>query len=165
MALPALVAWWVLPFVLPLCLYVTYTDLARMKITNPTVIAIAAVFVVLGPFLYPFDVYLWQLAQLGIVLVVGIVLNAAGVMGAGDAKFLAAAAPYVALPDLRLLMALFAAVLLAAYAVHRIAKATPLHTMAPTWTSWSTTGRKFPMGFALGPTLALYLCLAAVHGS
>lgn len=165
MALPALVAWWVLPFVLPLCLYVAYTDLARMKITNPTVIAIAAVFVVLGPFLYPFDVYLWQLAQLGIVLVVGIVLNAAGVMGAGDAKFLAAAAPYVALPDLRLLMAFFAAVLLAAYAVHRIAKATPLHTMAPTWASWSTTGRKFPMGFALGPTLALYLCLAAVHGS
>ena len=165
MSLPALVAWWVLPFVLPLCLYVAYTDLARMKITNPTVIAIAAVFVVLGPFLYPFDVYLWQLAQLGIVLVVGIVLNAAGVMGAGDAKFLAAAAPYVALPDLRLLMALFAAVLLAAYAVHRIAKVTPLHKMAPTWDSWSTTGRKFPMGFALGPTLALYLCLAAVHGS
>lgn len=165
MALPALVAWWVLPFVLPLCLYVAYTDLARMKITNHTVIAIAAVFVVLGPFLYPFDVYLWQLAHLGIVLVVGIVLNAAGVMGAGDAKFLAAAAPYVALPDLRLLMALFAAVLLAAYAVHRIAKATPLHKMAPTWASWSTKGRKFPMGFALGPTLALYLCLAAVHGS
>ncbi|MEP1356440.1 MAG: prepilin peptidase [Tateyamaria sp.] len=165
MSLPALVAWWVLPFVLPLCLYVAYTDLSRMKITNPTVIAIAAVFVVLGPFLYPFDAYLWQLAQLAIVLLVGIVLNAAGVMGAGDAKFLAAAAPYVALPDLRLLMALFAAVLLAAYAVHRIAKATPLHKMGPTWDSWHTTGRKFPMGFALGPTLALYLCLAAVHGS
>ncbi|WP_108838227.1 prepilin peptidase [Tateyamaria sp. Alg231-49] len=165
MSLPALVAWWVLPFVLPLCLYVAYTDLSRMKITNPTVIAIASVFVVLGPFLYPFDAYLCQLAQLAIVLLVGIVLNAAGVMGAGDAKFLAAAAPYVALPDLRLLMALFAAVLLAAYAVHRIAKVTPLHKMAPTWDSWHTTGRKFPMGFALGPTLALYLCLAAVHGS
>ena len=165
MALPALVAWWVLPFVLPLCLYVAYTDLSRMKITNPTVIAIAAVFVVMGPFLLPFDVYLWHLAQLGIVLVVGIVLNAAGVMGAGDAKFLAAAAPFVFAPDLRLLMALFAAVLLAAYAVHRIAKATPLRNMAPTWDSWSTKGRKFPMGFALGPTLALYLCLGAAYGS
>ncbi|MEO0380840.1 MAG: prepilin peptidase [Pseudomonadota bacterium] len=165
MALPALVAWWFLPLLVPLCLYVAYTDLARMKITNPTVIAISAVFVVMGPFLYPFDAYLWQLAQLAIVLVVGIVLNAAGTMGAGDAKFLAAAAPYVALGDVRLLMALFAAVLLAAYAVHRIAKATPLRNMAPTWASWSQKGRRFPMGFALGPTLALYLCLAAAYGS
>lgn len=165
MALPALVAWWFLPLLVPLCLYVAYTDLARMKITNPTVIAIAAVFVVMGPFLYPLETYLWQLAHLGIVLVVGIVLNAAGSMGAGDAKFLAAAAPFVALGDVRLLMALFAAVLLAAYAVHRVAKATPLRNMAPDWASWNQEGRRFPMGFALGPTLALYLCLAAVHGS
>ncbi|WP_299724424.1 prepilin peptidase [uncultured Tateyamaria sp.] len=165
MALPALVAWWFLPLLVPLCLYVAYTDLARMRITNPTVIAIAAVFVVMGPFLYPFDVYLWQLAHLAIVLVVCMVLNAAGAMGAGDAKFLAAAAPYVALGDVRLLMALFAAVLLAAYAVHRIARATPLRNMAPSWDSWSAKGRKFPMGFALGPTLALYLVLAALHGS
>ncbi|MFL4470488.1 prepilin peptidase [Tateyamaria armeniaca] len=165
MALSAQVAWWFLPFLVPLCLYVAYTDLARMRITNPTVLTMAAVFVVVGFFLYPFDGYLWQLAQLGIVLVVCMILNAAGAMGAGDAKFLAAAAPYVALGDVRLLMALFAAVLLAAYAAHRIARATPLRNMAPTWDSWSTKGRKFPMGFALGPTLAIYLALAAVHGS
>ena len=165
MALPASVALWFLPLLVPLCLYVAYTDLAEMRITNPTVVTIAAVFAVLGPFLMPFDVYLWQLAQLAIVLVVGIVLNAAGGMGAGDAKFLAAAAPYVALGDIRLLMALFAAVLLAAYAVHRIAKHTRLRTLAPTWQSWSQEGRKFPMGFALGPTLAIYLSLAALYGS
>lgn len=165
MALPAQVAWWFLPLLVPLCLYVAYTDLARMRITNPTVLAMAGVFAVMGPFLYPFDAYLWQLAQLAIVLVVGIILNAAGAMGAGDAKFLAAAAPYVALGDVRLIMALFAAVLLAAYAVHRIARATALRNMAPTWDSWNTKGRKFPMGFALGPTLALYLGLAALHGS
>ena len=165
MSLPAQVAWWFLPFLVPLCFYVAYTDLARMRITNPTVLAIAGVFLVIGPFLYPFEAYLWQLAQLAIVLGVCMILNAAGGMGAGDAKFLAASAPYVALGDMRLLMALFAAVLLAAYGTHRVARATALRKMAPTWDSWSTTGRKFPMGFALGPTLAIYLALAAVHGS
>lgn len=154
-----------MPFLVPLCLYVAYTDLAKMRITNPTVLAIAAVFAVVGLFLFPFSVYLWQLAHLVIVLVVCIILNAAGAMGAGDAKFLAAAAPYVALGDVRLLMALFAAVLLAAYTAHRIARHTPLHRMAPSWDSWSQEGRKFPMGFALGPTLAIYLVLAAMHGS
>ncbi|MEX0310221.1 MAG: prepilin peptidase [Tateyamaria sp.] len=165
MALPASVALWFLPLLVPLCLYVAYTDLAEMRITNPTVVTIAAVFAVMGPFLYPWDIYLWQLTHLGIVLVAGIVLNAAGAMGAGDAKFLAAASPYVAVGDIRLLMALFAAVLLAAYAVHRLAKHTRLRALAPNWTSWNQEGRRFPMGFALGPTLALYLGLAALYGS
>ncbi|MEL7132685.1 MAG: prepilin peptidase [Pseudomonadota bacterium] len=165
MALSASVALWFLPLLLPLCLYVAYTDLAEMRITNPTVLTMAAIFAVMGLFLYPFDAYLWQLAQLAIVLVVGIILNAAGSMGAGDAKFLAAAAPYVALGDIRLIVALFAAVLLAAYAVHSIAKHTPLHTYAPNWASWRQEGRKFPMGFALGPTLAIYLGLATLYGS
>ncbi|KIC51179.1 prepilin peptidase [Tateyamaria sp. ANG-S1] len=165
MALSASVALWFLPLLVPLCLYVAYTDLSEMRITNPTVITMAAIFAAMGPFLYPLDTYLWQLAHLGIVLLAGMVLNAAGAMGAGDAKFLAAAAPYVALGDIRLVMALFAAVLLAAYAVHTIAKRTSLRNYAPNWTSWSPKGRRFPMGFALGPTLAIYLILAAMYGS
>lgn len=165
MAMSAQAALWFLPFLVPLCLYVAYTDLAQMRITNPTVLAMVAVFVVVGLFVFPLDAYLWRLAHLGIVLVVCMILNAAGAMGAGDAKFLAAAAPYVAVGDVRLVMALFAAVLLAAYASHRIAKYTPLSRMAPNWNSWSQKGRKFPMGFALGPTLAIYLVLAAIHGS
>ncbi|WP_299369241.1 prepilin peptidase [uncultured Tateyamaria sp.] len=165
MALSAQIALWFLPFLVPLCLYVAYTDLASMRITNWTVLAMVTVFVVLGPFLMPLPVFGWQMAQLGIVLVVCMILNAAGAMGAGDAKFLAAAAPYVALGDVRLLMALFAAVLLASYAAHRIAKHSPLRRMAPNWDSWSQDAKKFPMGFALGPTLAIYLVLATVHGS
>ncbi len=165
MAFSAQAALWFLPFLVPLCLYVAYTDLAQMRITNQTVMTMAAVFVVLGIFLFPLNVYLWQLAHLAIVLLVGIVLNAAGAMGAGDAKFLAAAAPFVALGDVHLLMILFAAILLAAYATHRIAKHTSLRHMAPNWDSWDQEARKFPMGFALGPTLAVYLALAAVFGS
>ena len=155
---------WLLPFALPICLYVAFTDLRAMRITNQAVVTLALVFAVVGVFVFPFPDYVWALAQLLIVLVVGIVLNAAGVMGAGDAKFLAAAAPYVAIGDLSLLLPLFAAVLLAAYGAHRVAKYTPLRRLAPDWDSWEK-GKKFPMGFALGPTLAVYLGLAAAYGT
>ena len=164
MALSASAALWFLPFVVPLCLYVAFTDLRAMRIANGTVVAIAAVFLLLGPLLFPFETYLWQMSHLGVVLIAGIALNAAGVMGAGDAKFAAAAAPYIAMGDIKLLLALYAALLLAAFAAHRIAKYTSLRNIAPHWDSWDQ-GRKFPMGLALGPTLALYLILAAMYGS
>ncbi|WP_298972209.1 prepilin peptidase [uncultured Roseobacter sp.] len=165
MAITAYSAWWFLPFVLPLCVYVAYTDLSRMKITNKAVLALAGVFAVLGLIAMPsFDVYLWRLAQLGIMLAFGILLNAAGTMGAGDAKFIAASAPYVALGDLRLVIALLAASLLAAFVTHRIARHTPLRKLAPNWQSWDQ-GKKFPMGLALGMTLALYLILGALNGA
>ncbi|MFK7881470.1 prepilin peptidase [Roseobacter sp.] len=164
MAITAYSAWWFLPFVLPLCVYVAYTDLSRMKITNKAVLALAGVFVVLGPIALPsFDLYLWRLAQLAIMLVFGIVLNAIGTMGAGDAKFIAASAPYVALGDLRLVIALLAASLLAAFVTHRLARHTPLRKLAPNWESWDQ-GKKFPMGLALGITLGFYLLLGALNG-
>ena len=164
MALQATHAMWFLPFVLPICLYVAFTDMARMKITNQAVVLLTLVFVVIGFFLLPFTDYLWRLAALGIVLGVGIMLNGAGALGAGDAKFMAAAAPFVALGDLRLLMALFMATLLAAAVAHRGVKHSPLRRLAPHWTSWEQ-GRKFPMGLALGPALALYLILGVLYGA
>ena len=164
LAIPATQAVWFLPFVLPLCLYVAYTDLARMKITNKAVLALTGVFIVLGLFLMPFPDYLWKLGSLVLVLIVGVILNAAGVMGAGDAKFIAASAPYIALGDLRLVIAIFMATLLAAFVTHRGIKQTPLRQLAPHWQSWER-GKKFPMGLALGPTLALYLILGALYGA
>ncbi|MFG6567563.1 MULTISPECIES: prepilin peptidase [Sulfitobacter] len=163
MAISATAALWFLPFVLPICLYVAFTDMKQMRITNQAVLVLTAIFVLLGLFLLPFDTYLWRLLSLVVVLVVGIVLNAAGVMGAGDAKFAAAAAPYIAWGDLRLLMMLFMATLLAAAATHRGVKYTPLRRLAPDWQSWQET-KKFPMGLALGTTLGLYLILGALFG-
>lgn len=156
-------ATWFLPFVLPLCLYVAFTDLREMRITNQAVLVIAGLFVVLGFVALPFDVYLWRLGTMVAVLVIGIVLNAAGAMGAGDAKFIAVAAPYIAPSDWRLLMALFAAVLIAAFCAHRLAKISPLRQIAPHWASWDQ-GSKFPMGLALGFTLAAYLALGIAYG-
>ncbi|KZY49890.1 hypothetical protein HKX23_07910 [Sulfitobacter sp. KE29] len=163
MAISATAALWFLPFVLPICFYVAFTDMKQMRITNQAVLVLTAIFVLLGLFLLPFDTYLWRLLSLVVVLVVGIVLNAAGVMGAGDAKFAAAAAPYIAWGDLRLLMMLFMATLLAAAATHRGVKYTPLRRLAPDWQSWQET-KKFPMGLALGTTLGLYLILGALFG-
>ncbi|MFG6562996.1 prepilin peptidase [Sulfitobacter sp. 1A13421] len=163
MAISATAALWFLPFVLPICFYVAFTDMKQMRITNQAVLVLTAIFVLLGLFLLPFDTYLWRLLSLVVVLVVGIVLNAAGIMGAGDAKFAAAAAPYIAWGDLRLLMMLFMVTLLAAAATHRGVKYTPLRRLAPDWQSWQET-KKFPMGLALGTTLGLYLILGALYG-
>lgn len=164
MAISATAALWFLPFVLPICLYVAFTDMKQMRITNQAVLVLIAIFVLLGLFLLPFETYLWRLLSLVIVLVVGIVLNAAGVMGAGDAKFAAAAAPFIAMGDLRLLMMLFMATLLAAAATHRGVKYTPLRRLAPDWQSWQET-KKFPMGLALGTTLGLYLIMGSIYGA
>jgi prepilin peptidase CpaA len=164
MSITVYAALWFLPFVVPLCLYAAYTDMASMRITNPTVLALAAVFVVIGPIALPFETYLWHLLAMAVALAVGIILNAAGVMGAGDAKFIAAAVPFVALGDLRLMLALLMATILAAAATHRGAKYTPIRKMVPHWTSWDQS-KKFPMGLALGPTLAIYLILGARFGA
>lgn len=165
MALSAFAALWFVPFVVPICLYVAYTDLARMKITNRAVLLIGAIYVVIGPFVLPsFEQYLWGFAHFAVVLLAGIALNAMGAMGAGDAKFLAFAAPYVMMADLPRLMILFSCILLAAVVTHRAARATALKNLAPHWTSWEQ-GKRFPMGLALGPTLALYLSLAALNGA
>ena len=75
----------------------------------------------------------------------------------------AAAAPFVAFADLRLILAILAASLLGAFVAHRIAKHSPLRRLAPEWKSWSS-GKRFPMGLALGATLAIYLILGALYG-
>lgn len=164
MALTASAAWWFLPFALPICLYVAFTDLREMRITNQAVIALAVVFVVIGPFVMTLPDYGWRLVQMVVVLIIGIFLNAGGAVGAGDAKFAAAAAPFIAPGDERLLVALFAANLLAAFTTHRLAKYTPLRKVAPGWKSWNM-GWKFPMGLSLGGTLGLYLILGTIYGS
>ncbi|MFK7753465.1 MAG: prepilin peptidase [Sedimentitalea sp.] len=164
MAISAFAALWYLPFVLPICFYVAYTDLSRMKITNQAVIALAVVFVIIGLIALPLPDYGWRLVTLVVVLVLGVLFNAAGVMGAGDSKFIAAAAPFIDPGDVRLVMAIYAASLLGAVATHRLAKHTALRRVAPNWLSWDR-GKKFPMGLALAGALAAYLILGVFRGA
>lgn len=155
---------WFLPFVLPVCFYVAWSDMRSMRIPNPSVIVLAGIFLVIGLIALPLADYPWRLVQLAIVLILGMIMNAAGLIGAGDAKFAAAAAPFVHAGDLRLLIVILAATILAAFVTHRIAKHSPLRKLAPQWESWHR-GWDFPMGLALGGTLAIYLVLGALVGA
>lgn len=157
-------ALWFLPFVLPVCVWIAWSDLRSMKIPNTAVLTLTGIFVVIGFITLPMPDYAWRFAHLAVILVAGVAANAAGAMGAGDAKFIAAAAPFVALGDLSVLAILFSVTLLGAFVTHRIAKYSPLRRLAPDWQSWSV-GKKFPMGFPLGATLAIYLGLGALYGA
>ena len=158
MELTAWAAGWFLLAAVPISGFVIFSDLSRMKIPNLAVGALVAAYAVLGLIALPFEMYLWQWTHLVVLLIVGIVLNAAGTMGAGDAKFIAAAGPMLGSADIRLLIPLFAACLLAGFVAHRIARASPIRKAVPHWESW-TAGRRFPMGFPLGMTLVFYLLI------
>jgi prepilin peptidase CpaA len=157
-------ALWFAPFAVPIGIWVAWNDMAFMKIPNKAVAALFVVFVVIGLLALPFDEYLWRYAQFAGILALGFVLNIARAVGAGDAKFAAAMAPFVDPGDARLVLVLFAAVLLAAFVTHRAARAAPaVRSAFSTWESWSR--KDFPMGLALGGTLIFYLALGVAFGS
>lgn len=162
MALSATSAMWLLIAALPISLFVAWNDMRSMKIPNVAVMALVISFAVLGLLAFPFTQYLWQWVHLVVVLLIGFLLNAARVVGAGDAKFAAAAAPFVMVGDLATLAWIFVASVFAGFFAHRIAKHSPLRKLVPDWESW-TSGRRFPMGLPLGMTLIGYLVLAAVQ--
>ena len=147
---------------LPVCVWAAYTDLSRMKIRNGAVVALFAVFVVAGPFVMETaSDYLWRYAHLGIVLVIGFVLSSLRLLGAGDAKFAAAMAPFVAAPDVPEVLLLFAVLLIATWSVHRLLRRVAFVRRAtPGWASWDEL-LAFPLGITLGATLVAYLALAA----
>ena len=164
MAITVWSALWFLPLALPICIWVAWSDMKFMKIPNKAVMALGIGFLVLGLIALPLSEYPWRLLQLVIVLLIGFILNMIGGIGAGDAKFAAAAAPFIAPGDLRTMLYLFAAVLLAAVATHRIARKIPaMRRIAPDWESWERND--FPMGLALGGTLAFYLIAGAIFGA
>ncbi|KIC43742.1 membrane protein [Ruegeria sp. ANG-S4] len=181
MTIPAAAAAWFLPFVLPICLYVAFTDMREMRIKNHAVKALLLVFVVVGLFVLPpwsgpwapgsfgpvsfaLPTYAWHLLHVPVVLLVGIILNAAGAMGAGDAKFCAAASPFIWTGDFLAVMMILMASTLGSVAAHRLAKHTALRQIAPHWKSWDR-GKKFPMGLTLAGCLSMYLILGIIYGS
>ncbi|MCC5955871.1 MAG: prepilin peptidase [Natronohydrobacter sp.] len=164
MMMSAKTAIWFLPFVAPIALWVAFSDMKWMKIHNYAVLALVAVYLVIGLIALPFQAWAWGWLSLAVVLVVGFVLTSVGLMGGGDAKFAAAMAPFIALGDLSLFLMLLACVTVVSFIAHRIARATQLaQALAPGWESWHR--REFPMGLALGPSLLFYLCLATIFGN
>jgi prepilin peptidase CpaA len=154
---------WFLPFTLPIAIWVAWSDMKFMKIPNKAVLALLIVYLIVGLIVFPLKVYGWGWALAAIMLLAGFISTSAGIMGAGDAKFAAAMAPFFATADLRLVFALFAACLLGAFASHRTMKrVAPYRAAAADWESW--THKDFPMGLALSGTLVFYPVLANVIG-
>ena len=147
-------------FCLPICAWVVWSDLKTMKIPNRAVLALIAVFVVAGLIIMPLEAWLWRWVNFAVVLAIGFVLNAVANVGAGDAKFAAAAALFITTSHAGLVMPLFAAFLLAAFSTHRILRAIPAVVRAtPDWVSWKR--KDFPMGLALVGTFITYMALMA----
>ncbi len=164
LAQSAQAALWFLVFAAPIALWVVWSDLRAMRIPNMAVLALLAVFAVIGLFVLPIDAWGWAWLQFAVVLAVGFLLSLTGGFGAGDAKFAAAMAPFVALGDLRLFLALLGAVVISAFIAHRLMRRlAPVRRLTPDWESWQRS--EFPMGLALGPALIFYLVLASIYGS
>ena len=155
----ATTALWFLPFALPIAVWVAWSDMKFMRIPNKAVLALTAVFLVVGLAALPLEVWAWRWTHLLVVLAIGFLANLAGVIGAGDAKYAAAMAPFFPASDLRLVLALLAAAIVAAFISHRAARAIgPVRAMTADWASW--THKDFPMGLALSGTLIFYLLAA-----
>jgi prepilin peptidase CpaA len=145
---------------LPICFWVAISDMKHMKIPNLAVLALAGGFLLTGPFVLPLDAYMMRIAAGVAVLALGFLVNQLRLVGAGDAKFAAAMAPFFSGADLAIVLMLFSFMLLMAFASHRTLRAIPaVRGLAPDWASW--TSPKFPMGLALSSTLATYLGLVA----
>ena len=163
MAIDWTTAAWFLPFIVPITIWVTWSDMASMKIPNKAVLSLLAVFVVVGLVALPFQEYLWRYAHFGVVIVTTFILSSIGTMGAGDAKYIAAMAPFIDRADFMPFMILLCAVTIAAFLLHRIAKRSFGPRMFPDWESWTPKRRReFPMGMALAPALMFYMIIGIV---
>ncbi len=164
----AIAALWFLPFVLPIAVWVAWSDMARMKIPNLAVLALVLVFAVIGLVLvwtgtWTLETWGWRWAHLGVILVIGFVANMARAMGAGDAKFFAAMAPFIAHTDALMFIYLLAAVVVVGFTLHRLARASDwVRARTPDWQSW--VRKDFPMGLCLASALVIYLAAGAVWG-
>jgi prepilin peptidase CpaA len=140
----------------PIAVYVAWSDMKFMKIPNKAVLALIAVFLVAGFAVLPREDWLWGLALGGIVLVITFLMSTANLVGAGDAKFAAAMAPFFVGANTAQLLTIITGTILGAFVVHRSLKHMPaVRRMTPDWASW--THKKFPFGLTLAGTLVFYL--------
>ncbi len=144
--------------------WVMVSDLREMRIPNRAVLALLAAFIAIGVFLLPPETLAWRLGQGLAVLAIGFLFNMAGLLGAGDAKFAAAMAPFVAPADALLVLMVFAGLTAISLVLHRLALVVPgLKAQLAKWASWQRL-REFPMGVPLALTLIVYLALGLGNG-
>ncbi len=142
---------------IPFGILAMYFDLRYMIIPNKVVLGLFAAFLIVGVIFLPFQSFLWHLLGGFVVLAIGFVMNAAGLVGGGDAKFAAAMALFVSFADILPFLLMLAVITLIVVALHYIFGRLPIaQDFKKGWKSWDKD-RKFPMGFGFGPTLIYYL--------
>lgn len=148
--------------VLPIAIWAALSDLKRMKIPNTSVLAMAAVWPLLGWYVAPdLATWGWGFALMAIVFVLGFLIYLTGTFGAGDAKFSAAMAGIFVGGNIGEIMLIIFISMIGALAVHRILRSIPaIRNATPDWESW-TKRRYFPFGLALSAIVIIYL-LAAI---
>jgi prepilin peptidase CpaA len=146
---------------LPISIWAAFSDLKRMKIPNTSVIAMAAIWPLLGWFLVPMTAWLWGFALMAIVFVAGFLLYLTGTFGAGDAKYAAAMAGMFVGGNITDILVLLIVCMIGSLLVHRLLRSMAfVRNATPDWVSW-TQRRYFPFGLALSAILIIYL-LAAI---
>lgn len=148
--------------VLPIAIWAALSDMKRMKIPNASVLAMAAVWPLLGWYVSPtLTVWAWGFALMAIVFVAGFLLYLTGTFGAGDAKFAAAMAGIFVGGNIAEILLIIFLCMVGALIVHRLLRSIPLvRNATPDWESW-TKRRYFPFGLALSAIVIVYL-LAAI---
>ena len=160
---PDAAAWLALALGGPLALLGAGWDLTRMRIPNWLNAALALAFVPIGLASLPLDAFAWRLGGAALVLALGFAAFAAGRMGGGDVKMLAAGALHVAPAAAGQAMMLLSLMLLAGLAGVMGARA----AVGGPDSSWRALrpGARFPMGVSIGAALALHLALVAAAAS
>lgn len=147
-------------FMIPAWFYMAWNDMARLKIRNGFVVLVFAIFMVIGPIVLPWSVYAGQMVQAVVVFGIIIVLYMGGIMGGGDAKFIAAASPFFMREDGIIILMIALACSLGAFTTHRLFRLAGADRTTPLWRSWRS-GKRFPLGFSLGGIVCAYLALSA----
>jgi len=153
--------WLLFVVALPFCLYATWSDLKYMRIPNWLCLGLAGVFLAFGLYYLTLAELGWQFLAGLIVLIITFGLNAMGKMGGGDAKLLAALAPFIAFERAQDFFLIFAVCQIASLVIHRSARAMPpVRRATPDWVSWDSS--HFPMGTGISASLAIYLLMMAL---
>ena len=146
--------------VLPIAIWAALSDLKRMKIPNNAVIAMAAVWPLLGWYLVPLTAWFWGFALMAIVFAAGFLLCLTGTFGAGDAKFAAAMAGIFVGGNIGEILLIIFVSMVGSLILHRVLRSLPVvRNATPDWESW-TRRRYFPFGMALSAIVIFYLLVA-----
>lgn len=147
--------------VLPIAIWAALSDLKRMKIPNTSVIAMAAIWPLIGWYLVPWQPWLWGFAIMAIVFVAGFLMYLTGTFGAGDAKFAAAMSGMFVGGNIGEILLIIFVSMVGSLFVHRLLRSLSfVRNATPDWESW-TKRRYFPFGLALS-CIAVFYLLAAI---